>query len=122
MNDTEDENLDSEDADDEPDDQTEEDSEDYYDEDEDPGEMPTTRKTDFDAETLWALKESKAKLKRIQENAANQGFIFEEEIKEPKVKKKTVNKVGEVKISFDQEMLLDEIFAGLKLTSNTVAE
>ena len=44
--------------------------EDYFSEDEDPGEKPTTRKTDFDAETLWALKESKARLKRLQDDAA----------------------------------------------------
>ena len=38
---------------------------DYYDEDEDPGEPPTTRKTNFDPMTLWAIRERKQKLKTI---------------------------------------------------------
>ena len=36
--------------------------------------------------------------------------------------KKTVNQVGEVKISFNQAMLLDEIFSGFSFASDTAVD
>ena len=36
--------------------------------------------------------------------------------------KKTVNQVGEVKISFNQVMLLDEIFSGFSFASDTAID
>ena len=56
--------------------------------------MPTTRKTDFDPMTLWALKERKQKLKTIQE--ASRPDIPDEELTEPIVKEKSVNNVGDM--------------------------
>ena len=109
---------DDEDSDNDEDENESEDDDDYYDEDEDPGEKPSTAKTEFDAATLWQLKQLKQKMKVNREQERPK--ILEEELPEtPKVEKAKASQNGEIKLAFNQDMLFEEIFGGLLFTSET---
>ena len=66
------------------------------------------------------MKQRKQKLKALQEAARPD--VIDDEIKEPKVKNKSVSNVGQINLEFDQRMLFDEVFAGMNFTKPAAEE
>jgi len=90
-----------------------------FDDDEEIGEKPSTAKANFDPTTLWKLKELKDRLRVKREESGPDFELSTEELEVPKVEKSKASKLGEVKISFNQPMLFDDVFAGLTFSSDT---